>query len=159
MSYQQARHDEPLIYELTGDAARESQVPADLLPESLVRKQPPNIPGLCERNLVRHFVVLSQMNFGVDSGFYPLGSCTMKYNPKLNDEIAALTRASTIHPDQPAGQIQGTLQIMHELQGMLAKITGMHAVTLQPAAGAHGEFTGMLITRAYHEKNGQRHRD
>lgn len=153
--YRQAKHDEPMIYELTCDNAQEIPIPADLLPEGLARKQAPNIPGLCERDLVRHFVALSQMNFGVDSGFYPLGSCTMKYNPKINEEIAALTKANTIHPGQPACQVQGTLQIMYELQEMLATITGMDAVSLQPAAGAHGEFTGMLIARSYHEKNSE----
>ncbi len=159
MSYRQAKHDEPLIHELTCDDAREVPIPADFLSEDLIRKQVPNIPGLCERDLVRHFVALSQMNFGVDSGFYPLGSCTMKYNPKINDEIVAMAKASTIHPGQPISQIQGTLQIMYELQEMLAHITGMDAVTLQPAAGAHGEFTGMLIAKAFHEKNGQGHRN
>lgn len=158
MNYQQAKYDEPLIYELH-DPVDGISVPEGLVPENLVRNDVPNIPHLSERDLVRHFVVLSQMNFGVDSGFYPLGSCTMKYNPKINDEIAGLTEASSIHPNQPASQIQGTLQIMYELQGMLAKITGMNAVSLQPAAGAHGEFTGMLITRAYHVKNGQGHRN
>jgi len=159
VSYQQARYDEPLVYELTSYDVSEIPIPTDLLPEGLARKNVPNIPKLCERDLVRHFIVLSQMNFGVDSGFYPLGSCTMKYNPKINEEIAGLPKANTIHPEQPVSQIQGTLQIMYELQEILAKITGMGAVSLQPAAGAHGEFTGMLIAKAYHEKNGQGHRN
>ena len=123
MSYRQAKHDEPLIYELTCDAPDHVPIPADLLPPELARKDNPNIPGLCERDLIRHYVALSQMNFGVDSGFYPLGSCTMKYNPKINDEIASLPKSSLIHPNQPANQIQGHLQIMYELQNMIAHIT------------------------------------
>jgi glycine dehydrogenase subunit 2 len=126
------------------------------LPENIIRKNRPNIPRLCERDLVKHFTQLSQMNFGVDSGFYPLGSCTMKYNPKINDEMAGLPTSAMMHPHQPDSLAQGTLQIMYELQEMLAHITGMKAVSLQPAAGAHGEFTGMLIARAYHESRGEK---
>ena len=156
MSYRQARHDVPLIYEEFRDHNLINIKLEKYLPNDLIRKAPPNIPKLCERDMVKHFTQLSQMNFGVDSGFYPLGSCTMKYNPKINDEMASLPDSCMLHPHQPDSQIQGTLQIMYELQKMLAHITGMHAMSLQPAAGAHGEFTGMLVARAYHESNGQK---
>ena len=94
MSCRQARHEEPLIYELSCVDSPDIAIPQGLLPDNLARKNTPNIPELCERDLVRHFVALSQMNFGVDSGFYPLGSCTMKYNPKINEEIAAMSKAN-----------------------------------------------------------------
>ncbi len=156
MRFRQARHDEPLTFEMAYcDFGESTPVPDDLLPASLVRKDVPRIPQLSEREVVRHFTALSQMNYGVDSGFYPLGSCTMKYGPKLNEELAGLSRASEIHPYQPEETVQGTLQIMYELQETLSIITGMDAVSLQPAAGAHGEFTGLLIARAFHEKNGE----
>ncbi|MBA3046391.1 MAG: aminomethyl-transferring glycine dehydrogenase subunit GcvPB [Candidatus Thermoplasmatota archaeon] len=156
MSYRQARHDVPLIYEAFSDDVIYNIKINEYLPENIIREKRPNIPRLCERDLVKHFTTLSQMNFGVDSGFYPLGSCTMKYNPKINDEMASLPGSAMIHPHQPDSQVQGTLQIMYELQEMLAHITGMKAVSLQPAAGAHGEFTGMLIARAYHESRGEK---
>ncbi len=156
MSYRQARHDVPLIYDEFRDDIINNININEYLSAEIARKIPPNIPRLCERDLVKHFTVLSQMNFGVDSGFYPLGSCTMKYNPKINDELASDPQSCMLHPHQPDSQAQGTLQIMHELQAMLASITGMHSVSLQPAAGAHGEFTGMLIARAFHESNGEK---
>jgi glycine dehydrogenase subunit 2 len=156
MSYRQARHDVPIIYEAFSDNNTDNIKLNEYLPENIIRKNRPNIPRLCERDLVKHFTQLSQMNFGVDSGFYPLGSCTMKYNPKINDEMAGLPTSAMMHPHQPDSLAQGTLQIMYELQEMLAHITGMKAVSLQPAAGAHGEFTGMLIARAYHESRGEK---
>jgi len=156
MSYRQARYDVPLVYEMQSNNSDNNINLNEFLPAKIIRSQQPNIPRLCERDLIKHFTQLSQMNFGVDSGFYPLGSCTMKYNPKINDEMASLPGSCMVHPHQPDSQIQGTLQIMYELQNMLASITGMHAVSLQPAAGAHGEFTGMLIARAYHENNGEK---
>ncbi|MDO9538094.1 MAG: aminomethyl-transferring glycine dehydrogenase subunit GcvPB [Thermoplasmata archaeon] len=156
MSYRQARHDVPLIYDELSNNIQINIKLDELLPASMIRKDFPNIPRLCERDMVKHFTTLSQMNFGVDTGFYPLGSCTMKYNPKINDELASLPASAMIHPHQPDSQVQGTLQIMYELQEMLASITGMKAVSLQPAAGAHGEFTGMLIARAYHESRGEK---
>jgi len=156
MTYRQAKHDEPLTFEMEHcDFGDPRDIPEGLLPVSIIRKKIPCIPKLSEREMVRHFTILSQMNFGVDTGFYPLGSCTMKYNPKICDHVAGLPSASNVHPYQPEETVQGTLRIMYELQKMLATITGMDAVSLQPAAGAHGEFTGMLITRAYHEKNGE----
>ncbi len=155
MSSRQARYDEPLTFEMEHcDTGGSMQIPEGLLPPGLGRQTAPCIPKLSEREMVRHFTLLSQMNFGVDSGFYPLGSCTMKYNPKICEQLAGQPRASDIHPYQPDETVQGTLRIMYELQEMLATITGMDAVSLQPAAGAHGEFTGMLIARAFHEKNG-----
>jgi len=159
LSYHQARHEEPLIHEMEYCEYEDIPLPGGLLPEKLARKITPCIPKLTEREVVRHFTTLSQMNFGVDSGFYPLGSCTMKYNPKVNEELAGSSKASELHPYQPEETVQGTLQIMYELQEMLAVITGMKAVSLQPAAGAHGEFTGLLIARAFHEKNREERTD
>ena len=154
MRYRQARYDEPVLVEM-GVSQEPIRLPEGLLPDGLVRHGVPNIPRVCERELMKHYTRLSQMNYGVDLGIYPLGSCTMKYNPRLCEEIASLPQASEIHPHQPETSVQGTLQIMYELQEMLAIITGMDSVTLQPAAGAHGEYTGLLIARAYHEKNGE----
>jgi glycine dehydrogenase subunit 2 len=96
------------------------------------------------------------MNFGVDNGLYPLGSCTMKYNPKYCDHVAALPSVTSVHPNQEEDTVQGSLHLMYELEQALCKISGMDAVTLQPAAGAHGEFTGMLIVKAYHAKRGDK---
>jgi glycine dehydrogenase subunit 2 len=155
MSYHQAKHEEPLMPELEYCEYEEVPLTDGALPEHLTRKDTPCIPRLTEREVVRHFTTLSQMNFGVDSGFYPLGSCTMKYGPKINEELAGSPKASALHPYQPEETVQGTLRVMYELQGMLAVITGMKVVSLQPAAGAHGEFTGLLIARAFHEKNGE----
>jgi len=158
--YRQAKYDEPLIFELghegrTGLALPEFDIEDNLVPEGLMRKESPKIPSLTEVEVVRHYTRLSQMNFGVDLGLYPLGSCTMKYNPKFSEELAALAEATEIHPFQDESTVQGALRIMYELQHMLCKIGGMDAVTLQPAAGAHGEFTGLLIAKAYHELNGE----
>ncbi len=113
------------------------------------------LPDLSEIDVVRHYTRLSQWNFGVDTGLYPLGSCTMKYNPKVNETMAALTGFSEAHPLLPGSLSQGALRLMYELQGMLAEITGMDAVTLQPAAGAHGELTGMLLIHAYLKSKGE----
>jgi len=115
----------------------------------------PDFPDLSELDVVRHFTRLSQWNFGVDSGMYPLGSCTMKYNPKINERQAALPGFAGAHPLLPAQLSQGVLKMMFDLERYLAEITGMPAVTLQPAAGSHGELTGMMIIRAYHEGKGK----
>ncbi len=123
------------------------------LPEKLRRKTLPRLPELSEVEVVRHYVRLSQMNFGVDSGFYPLGSCTMKYNPKIDEVLAKLPSITLIHPYQDERTVQGILEIMYRLSRWLAEITGTHEVSLQPAAGAHGEFLGTLIMRAYHKLN------
>ncbi len=114
----------------------------------------PDFPDLSELDVVRHYVRLSQWNFGVDTGMYPLGSCTMKYNPKLNEKLAAHPGLAGAHPLLPASLSQGMLRLMFNLERLLAEITGMDAVSLQPAAGAHGELTGMLIINAFHKSNG-----
>ncbi|THE63175.1 glycine dehydrogenase subunit 2 [Salinadaptatus halalkaliphilus] len=123
------------------------------LPDHLTRDSL-KLPELSEPELARHYTRLSQMNYGIDSGPYPLGSCTMKYNPKFTEDIASLPSAA-VHPDRDEASVQGTLQIYHELQDYLARIGGMDAVTLQPPAGAAGEFAGILIAQAYHEDNGE----
>ena len=109
--------------------------------------------------VVRHFTHLSQRNFGVDVGFYPLGSCTMKYNPKLNEDVAALPGFARVHPLEHESMAQGALRLLFELEGYLAEISGMKRATLQPAAGAHGEITGLMIIKAYHERRHEGHRN
>lgn len=156
--YHQAVFDEPLIMELRG--RRTLKIPHEdedykvLLPKGMER----NNIGIGDREeftVVRHYVKLSEMNFGADTDFYPLGSCTMKYNPKINDEIASLPGFKYLHPLQDESDIQGALRLMYELAEDLKKITGMDAITLQPLAGAQGEFTGLSIVRAYFEENGE----
>ncbi|MBI2303330.1 MAG: aminomethyl-transferring glycine dehydrogenase subunit GcvPB [Chloroflexi bacterium] len=127
-------------------------------PQGLLRQELP-LPEVTEGDLVRYFTHLSQLNLGVDVGFYPLGSCTMKYNPKLHEDVARLPGFSHIHPLQPEEMVQGALELMHRLQGYLAEITGLRAASLTPAAGAHGELTGMLVTRAYHHIRGEEARN
>ena len=129
-----------------------------ILPAGFARKKPLALPEVSEVDVVRHFTGLSQLNFGVDEGFYPLGSCTMKYNPKINENAARMPGFAAIHPLQGEETVQGALELLFRLQHMLAEITGMRAVTLQPAAGAHGEFTGILLIRAYHDARGERQR-
>lgn len=124
------------------------------LPQHLLRDELP-LPEVAEPDVVRYFTRLSQMNFGIDTSFYPLGSCTMKYNPKVNDEIAAIPGFAGIHPLQPGSMVQGALQLMHELQESLCQITGMPAASLASVAGAHGELVGMLLMRAFHDYKGQ----
>ncbi|TCS83999.1 aminomethyl-transferring glycine dehydrogenase subunit GcvPB [Tepidibacillus fermentans] len=125
-----------------------------LIPKEIIRENPPEFPELSELDLMRHYTELSHRNHGVDSGFYPLGSCTMKYNPKINEDVARYPGFAHIHPYQPVEMVQGALEMMYNLQEMLQKITGMDKVTLQPAAGAHGEWTGLMLIRAYHESRG-----
>jgi len=129
---------------------------SSLIPSGALRAEPPALPELYEVDVVRHYTALSRRNFGVDNGFYPLGSCTMKYNPKLNEDVARLPGFARLHPYQPEESVQGALELLYELQRDLAEITGMDRVTLQPAAGAHGEFTGLMIIRAYHESRGDK---
>ncbi|MEM4258619.1 MAG: aminomethyl-transferring glycine dehydrogenase subunit GcvPB [Candidatus Thermoplasmatota archaeon] len=148
--YRSVRYDEPLINELDDKPKAEFKPDSDI-PASLRKKQNISLPDLEENQVVRHYLRLSQMNYGVDTGIYPLGSCTMKYNPKLCDRISAWEQFTATHPCQNQETIQGNLQLMYELEKMLCEITGMDAMTLQPAAGAHGEFTGLLIAKAYHE--------
>ncbi len=156
MRFRQAFYEEPLLFEMpSGDAE-----PVDLeglVPEAM-RRDRLNLPNLPEHEVVRHYTRLSQMNFAIDTGFYPLGSCTMKFNPKYAEELASLPTVARVHPDQDESTIQGALHLMFELQGALAAIAGMDAVTLQPAAGAQGEFTGLLLAQAFnHDKGEHRH--
>jgi len=124
------------------------------IPEKLLRSKEPELPEVSEVDVIRHFIHLSILNYHIDKGFYPLGSCTMKYNPKVNDYAASLPGFTDIHPLQPEKTVQGALRLMKELEEYLAEISGMDAVSLQPAAGAHGEFTGIKIIRKYHETQG-----
>lgn len=121
---------------------------------ALLRKEPPRLPELSENDLSRHYTELAGQAHGVNDGFYPLGSCTMKYNPYMNEEFAALPGFAEAHPLQPTSSAQGCMEVLYRADGLLSKITGMDAMTLQPAAGAHGEFTGLLLIRAYHQKRG-----
>ncbi len=132
--------------------------PADMIPEALLRTEPAELPEVSEVELIRHFTRLSQKNYGVDEGFYPLGSCTMKYNPKMNEVAARLSGFADAHPAQPEEASQGALALLHELDGMLSEVTGMARVSLQPAAGAHGEMAGLMIIKAYHESRGDHKR-
>ena len=147
---------EPLIWEIgkkgrIGYSMPEKDVPRSPLEKGLTRDDP-GLPDLSEVDVIRHFTRLSQWNFGVDSGMYPLGSCTMKYNPKINERQASLPGFSGAHPLLPEENAQGILELIFLLEKFLKNITGMDAVTLQPAAGAQGELCGMLIFRAFHKK-------
>jgi len=150
--YRSAIYNVPLLNELIGSPKKEVKT-IDSIPNSLRRKDSINIPNLDETQLVRHFHRLSQMNYGIDSGIYPLGSCTMKYNPKICENISGWDSFTGINPYQDISTVQGNLQIMFELENFLCEITGMNHYSLQPAAGAQGEFLGMLISRAYHDFN------
>lgn len=150
---------EPLIFELSRRGRRAQLLPGcdvpetdpeRLIPADLLRRELPDLPQVAEVDVVRHFTRLSQMNYGVDAGFYPLGSCTMKYNPKINEEAAHLPGFERIHPYQPVQSVQGALKLMADLEKMLCAITGMDRFTLQPAAGAQGELAGLMMIRAYH---------
>ena len=127
----------------------------DKLPAEMKRKEPAGLPELSEAEIVRHYVRLSQMNHGVDLGPYLLGSCTMKYNPKINETIARFPKFVNIHPKQPDATVQGSLELLYRLQEALKAISGFDATSLHPAAGAHGEFTALKVFKAYHKKNGQ----
>jgi glycine dehydrogenase subunit 2 len=128
----------------------------ELLPARLRRSEPARLPEVSEPEIVRHYVSLSKRNFDLDSGFYPLGSCTMKHNPRLNERAAALSGHARLHPLQDPERAQGALELMWNLQGALAEISGLPHVSLQPSAGSHGELAGVLLTRAYHEDRGER---
>ena len=128
------------------------------IPESLLRGEPLRLPECDELTVVRHYNNMSTNNFGVDTGFYPLGSCTMKYNPKINEEIAAHRAFASTHPATPAEAVQGNLEMYHTLQQALAEIGGMAEFTLNPFAGAHGELTGLMVIRAYHDARGDKER-
>ncbi len=137
----------------------ETDVPAvaigELLPERLRRAEPPRLPEVSEPEIVRHYVGISKRNFDLDSGFYPLGSCTMKHNPRLHERVAALPGHARLHPLQDPERAQGALELMWNLQGALAEVSGLPHVSLQPSAGSHGELAGVLLTRAYHEDRGE----
>ena len=153
---------EPLIFEISspGRAAYtlpELDVPQASLPEGYVR-QDLKLPEVSELDLVRHYTRLSQKNYAIDTVFYPLGSCTMKYNPKVNERAASIEGLSQVHPLQPDETVQGSLELMYKLQEALKEIAGFAGVSLQPAAGAHGEFAGVLIMRAYHASRGDARR-
>lgn len=138
----------------------EADVPdGDFLPPELLRDTPAELPEVSELDLIRHYTELSRRNHGVDNGFYPLGSCTMKYNPKVHEDVARLPGFAKIHPYQAEESVQGALQLLFELQQDLAEITGMDRVTLQPAAGAHGEWTGLMMIRVYHQSRGETKRN
>src|ERR671917_981710 len=152
-----------LIYEKaqTGRTAYtlpRNDLPVPEVPPSLRRAHSPRLPELAEPDLVRHYTELTTRNFGIDTGFYPLGSCTMKYNPRVNERVAALPGFRDLHPLQDEEAAQGALELMHELQEMLAEITGLHAVSLQPAAGSQGELTGLMLMRAYFADRGEAER-
>src|SRR5436305_815466 len=158
---------EKLIFEQGAPGRRAASMPAldvpseplaSMIPPSLQREVLAPLPEVSEIEVVRHYTHLSQRNFGVDSGFYPLGSCTMKYNSKINEDMAALPGFARLHPLQDESMTQGAIQLLYELEGYLAEIAGMRRVTLQPAAGAHGEITGLMIIKAYHEQRGEGHR-
>src|SRR5574339_315270 len=150
---------EPTIFDLSspgriGVTMPVSDVPETALPpENLLRTDLP-LPELAEVDVVRHYMHLSKFNYSVDSGFYPLGSCTMKYNPKINEDTCRLPGFLFTHPLQPIETVQGNLLLMYELQEWLKEISGFAGVTLQPAAGAHGEYTGVLMMAAYHKLRG-----
>jgi len=129
-------------------------VPCYKLPEAMCREAQLRLPELAESELSRHYTRLMKRSFGVNDGFYPLGSCTMKYNPRINEAMASLAGFTALHPLQPASTVQGALEVMYELSQALCAITGMDAFTLQPAAGAHGELVGALLIKAYHEAKG-----
>ncbi|EDU38549.1 aminomethyl-transferring glycine dehydrogenase subunit GcvPB [Clostridium sporogenes] len=152
-----------VIFELSSEGRKGYRLPnldvpevelSELLPKNLLREDEINLPEVSEVDVVRHYTALSSKNYTVDNGFYPLGSCTMKYNPKINEDMAALSGFSKIHPLQDENISQGALELMYDLKTRLCEITGLDDFTLQPAAGAHGEYTGLLVIKAYHKKRG-----
>jgi glycine dehydrogenase subunit 2 len=164
--FKQASWNEPVIFNL-GKSGRRGHLPPEaneeikktvgnlsaIVPTQMQRSSQLRLPELSEVEVVRHFLHLSEMNYGVDSGFYPLGSCTMKYNPKINEQLAALPTMGMIHPYQDERTVQGILEILYRLERWLAELTGTYEVCLHPAAGAQGEFLGTLLMRAYHKFN------
>lgn len=157
--------NEPLLFDIGSEGRTAVPFPEpqttetklrESLPASTIRGPIEGFPELSQPDLVRHYTRISHMNYGVDTGLYPLGSCTMKYNPKVNEDTAALPGFALAHPLQPEGLSQGALSLMYHLERYLAEITGMDRVTLQPAAGAHGELTAMMMIRAYFEDRGEK---
>ena len=156
-----------LIFELSRPSRRafslpETEIPqkssAELFNRRSLRKIDARLPEVSELDVVRHFTELSNRNFGVDTGFYPLGSCTMKYNPKINEKVASFEGFTDLHPHQPAESVQGALELMYNLEKYLAEITGMDYISLQPSAGAQGEMTGLMVIKAYHDERGDKAR-
>jgi glycine dehydrogenase subunit 2 len=161
---QHLSQNEPLIFERSAAGKRAVRLePLDvpevdaaaLLGESL-REDLGNMPEVSEFEIIRHFTRLSTWNYAIDLGMYPLGSCTMKYNPRVNEMVARLEGLANAHPYQPESVSQGTLRIMKDLSDALIEICGMDAITLQPAAGAHGEMTGIMLVRAYFDAKGEK---
>lgn len=159
--------DFPLIFERSKEGRTSYSLPELDIPDidldaemesTYIRSNPAELPEVSELDIMRHYTGLSNRNYGVDSGFYPLGSCTMKYNPKMNEDVARMDGFSHIHPYQEAETVQGAMEMMYDLQTSLKEITGMHEVSLQSAAGAHGEWTALMMIRAFHEANGDTHR-
>ena len=147
MMQRSAQYNEPLLHEI-GTIPKNKKT--TILPLKIKRTNAIRIPTLDETQIIRHYFRLSQMNYGIDTGMYPLGSCTMKYNPKICEEISRWNCFSMTHPHQDESSVQGNLQIMHDLEQMFCEILGMDSFTLQPAAGSQGELTGLLLARAYH---------
>ena len=161
------KRDFPVIFEFSTPGRVGFSFPAPdvpelaldaLVPAEHLREEPAALPEVSELDVVRHYTRLSHRNFSIDEGFYPLGSCTMKYNPKIHEDVARFPGFSRLHPYTPPEQAQGALQLLWELERQLAEISGMERVTFQPAAGAHGELTGLLMIRAYFESRGERQR-
>ena len=159
----ESKMSEPLIFEISSKGRKGYSLPpmdvpetplSDLFPKKYLRDKSPDLPELSELDVMRHFVHLSILNHHIDKGFYPLGSCTMKYNPKINETLSRLEEFRSLHPFQEEVGVQGALQLMWELGEYLCAIAGLDGITLQPAAGAHGELTGIKIIRAYHEDHG-----
>ncbi|MDR3225378.1 MAG: aminomethyl-transferring glycine dehydrogenase subunit GcvPB [Clostridiales Family XIII bacterium] len=151
------------IFELSAAGKRAYRLPPadgasasaqEMIPQEFLRSEDVALPGVSEPEVVRHYTRLSQKNYGLDAGFYPLGSCTMKYNPKVNEDVAGLPGFANLHPAQPESTVQGALQLLYELQQMLSEVAGMARFSLQPAAGAHGELAGLMIIKAWHESRG-----
>jgi glycine dehydrogenase subunit 2 len=164
--YRQAKYDEPLIFDLSKKGRRAHIPPrcdfprSDInIPENMQRTVPPELPEIHEGEVMRHYVRLAQMNYCVDTGIYPLGSCTMKYNPKINETIARAEKVMYLHPNQPEETVQGILQILYELQVALGDLAGLPYTTLQTPAGASGEYCGLALIKAYHEDHGDLQRD
>ncbi len=154
-----------LIFELShegrvGHVLPQLDIPAQpldsLIPKNLLRETPADLPQVAENEVVRHYINLSNLNHHVDKAFYPLGSCTMKYNPKINEQIAALEPFVLLHPEQPESSAQGALELMYDLQEYLLELSGFSGISLQPAAGAHGELVGLMLIQKYHQMKGRR---
>jgi len=155
MTFRQARWDEPAVWDLAPPRGADRPPEISGIPEKLRRKEAVRWPELSELEVVRHYTRLSQMNFGIDTSPYPLGSCTMKYNPKVSELLARRKGAAEVHPYQPEETVQGSLEILWRLERILARVTGLPEISLQPAAGAHGEYAAMLMVRAYFRDLGE----